>query len=75
MDPDPAKLVEHVKDATAFEWPFGVVELPKVFGLQVTKFMVLEVLVALLMVAIFVPLARKLRDGRPPKGRLGTCSI
>jgi F-type H+-transporting ATPase subunit a len=46
------------------------VELPKVFGFQITKFMVLEVLAALLMVAIFVPLARKLRDGRPPKGRL-----
>jgi len=71
MDLDPAKLVDHVKDATAFELPFRAVELPRVFGLQITKFMVLEALVALLMVAIFVPLARKLRDGRPPKGRLG----
>ena len=44
-------------------------ELPKIFGHQITKFMVLELLAAVLMVLIFVPLARKLSDGRPPKGR------
>ena len=48
----------------AIDW-----ELPKIFGLQITKFMVLELVAALLMVLIFVPLARKLSDGRPPKGR------
>ena len=31
--------------------------------------MVLEVVAAVLMVLIFVPLGRKLADGKPPKGR------
>jgi len=70
MELDPAKLVEHVKDAHAFELPFHYeVELPKVFGHQITKFMVLEVVAAVLLVAIFVPLSRKLAGGKPPKGR------
>jgi F-type H+-transporting ATPase subunit a len=72
MDLDPAKLVDHVNDARAFELPFHIeVALPKVFGLQLTKFMVLELVIALLMVAVFVPLGRKLASGRPPKGRIG----
>jgi F-type H+-transporting ATPase subunit a len=49
---------------------FGTIEL---FGwpvrLQVTKFMVLELAAAILMLAIFIPLARKIAGGRPPKGR------
>jgi len=71
MQLDPVKIAEHVNDAYAFELPFGIeIELPKVFGLQLTKFMVLELGVAILMVLIFVPLARRLASGRPPKGRL-----
>jgi F-type H+-transporting ATPase subunit a len=70
MNLDPVKLAEHVNDAPAFEFPFGFEwELPKIFGHQITKFMVLEVVAAVLMVLVFVPLARKLSDGRPPKGR------
>ncbi len=70
MELDPAKLVEHVNDAHAFELPFGVaIELPRIFGHQITKFMVLELAVAILMVLIFVPLARKLANDRPPTGR------
>jgi F-type H+-transporting ATPase subunit a len=70
MNLDPAKLAEHVNDTHKFEWPFGLeLELPKVFGHQITKFMALELLAAVLLVLIFVPLARKLSDGRPPKGR------
>jgi F-type H+-transporting ATPase subunit a len=70
MDIDPTKLVKHVNDADAFELPFGI-ELPlgKVFGIQVTKFMILELVVAILMVLIFLPLARKLASDKPPKGR------
>jgi len=83
MDIDPAKLAEHVKDAPYFELPeclggkwylpsFGTVEL---FGrridLQLTKFMVLELVAAALMIVIFVPLARKIAGGQPPRGRLG----
>jgi F-type H+-transporting ATPase subunit a len=70
MELDPVKLADHVKDAPAFELPFGIeLELPQVFGIQLTKFMVLELTAAVLMALIFVPLARKLADGKPPKGR------
>jgi F-type H+-transporting ATPase subunit a len=71
MEPlDPAKLVEHVGDATAFVLPFGkVIPLPSIGGFQITKFMVIELLAALLIVLIFVPIARKLASGSAPKGR------
>ena len=70
MELDPSKLVKHVNDATAFELPFGVeLPLPKVLGIQLTRFMVLEVVIAVLLVLIFVPMAQKFADGKPPKGR------
>ncbi len=51
----------------------GVVVLPQVrlfgFELQITKFMVLEVIAALLMIAIFVPMASRLRTLGPTRGR------
>jgi len=55
----------------------GKIALPnlgsiEVFGrqheLQITKFMVLEVVAAVLMLLIFVPLARKVATGEPVKG-------
>lgn len=56
----------HVLDGTAFELPFiGEVGLP--FGL--TKFMVLQVIAALLAAAIFIPLANKIANGDPVRGR------
>jgi F-type H+-transporting ATPase subunit a len=72
---DVAKAGEHVQDAKAFELPFGwEIHLPKllVFGheFQITKFMILEIFVALLMIAIFVTLAWRIAGGRPPRGRL-----
>jgi F-type H+-transporting ATPase subunit a len=56
----------------------GAIPLPKftldLFGrtleFQVTKFMVLELIVALAMIAIFVPLAARLRNGQPARGRI-----
>lgn len=70
MNLDPVKLAGHVNDAARFELPFGFEwELPNVGGHQVTKFMVVELVAAVLMVLIFVPLARRMADGRPPKGR------
>ncbi len=39
------------------------------FDLRITKFMVLEVVAALLLIAIFVPLARRARSGNPPRGK------
>lgn len=61
----------HVVDSAAFEFPGGIrIDLPNVLGLQITKYMVLEVIVALVLVAIFVPLARYIATGRAPRGRV-----
>ncbi len=73
--PDPVKLAEHVKDADVFELPFHTeIAVPQPFEARgipfhVTKFMVLEFAAALLMLAIFIPLARKIATGRPVRGR------
>jgi F-type H+-transporting ATPase subunit a len=71
MGADPVEIaVHHVKDTAVIDLPFAwQVVLPKVFGFQVTKFMVLELAAAALMVAIFVPLSRRLGGGKPPRGR------
>jgi F-type H+-transporting ATPase subunit a len=68
MDLD--KLAEHVADTDKFEFPGGWIDLPKVFGFQLTRFMVLELVAALLMLLIFVPLARRIATGSPPRGVL-----
>ncbi len=39
------------------------------FDLSVTKFMVLEIIAAALMVVFFIPLAKKIADGSPAKGK------
>jgi F-type H+-transporting ATPase subunit a len=44
------------------------VPLPKVLGFQLTKFMVLELIAAVLMIVVFVPLARRIAKGGPPRG-------
>ena len=70
MNLDLVKLAKHVNDGNVFDLPFGIeVHLGNIFGLQITRFMVLELIAAVLMILIFVPLAQKLADGRPPKGR------
>jgi F-type H+-transporting ATPase subunit a len=68
-----ANAFEHVKDSTdwhIFDRLFGGVHipLPNILGLQLTKFMVLEVLIAILLIAIFVPLCRRSQSGEMPKG-------
>ena len=37
---------------------------------QITKYMVLEVIVAVALMAVFIPLARRIRTGDRPKGRI-----
>jgi F-type H+-transporting ATPase subunit a len=70
MKLDPSELVRHVNDAPRFELPLGIeVDLPQPFGHQITKFMVLELAAAVLMILVFVPLARRLAGGNPPRGR------
>jgi F-type H+-transporting ATPase subunit a len=69
MNLDPAKLAKHVNDGNAFDFPFHIEwELPKFFGHQITRFMVLELIAAILIILIFVPLSRRLANG-PPRGR------
>ncbi len=70
MNLDPSRLAQHVNNGNKFDFPFGYEwVLPKIYGHQITRFMVLELAVAILMILIFVPLARKLANGQPPKGR------
>jgi F-type H+-transporting ATPase subunit a len=72
MHADPVQTaVHHVKDATSIVLPFQLeIKLPEVLGVQLTKLMVMELVVAVLMLAIFIPLARKIATGKPVKGRL-----
>ena len=66
---DLAELAEHVRDSDRFHFPFGRSwVIPRVLGFQVTKFMVLELVVAALMLLVFLGLARRMRGGGPPKG-------
>lgn len=73
---DVVEASHHVQDAKCFDLPFGVrIEIPQpppIFGYQfpLTKFMVLELVVALLMIVVFVSIARRIAGGRPPRGRL-----
>jgi F-type H+-transporting ATPase subunit a len=71
---DKAELMAHVQDAAAFHFPFGLewhVPQPlEAYGFHITKFMVLEVVAAVLMIVVFVPLGRRIARGGAPRGRL-----
>lgn len=67
---DLVELANHIRDTTEFEFPGMALHLPKVFGFQLTKFMVLELIAAVLMLLIFIPLARRIRTGAAPRGFL-----
>lgn len=71
-DPTP---MEHVQDSSTWEFfsrAFGdsiEFELPTFFGLfPITKYMILELLAAGLILAIYIPLARRSANGALPKG-------
>jgi F-type H+-transporting ATPase subunit a len=72
---DTAELMSHVQDTDAFHFPFGISwQVPQPFEalgvpLHVTKFMFLEVVAAVLMIVVFVPLARRIARGDAPRGR------
>jgi F-type H+-transporting ATPase subunit a len=60
---------EHVQDAVKWLLFKGFEPgLPKILGFQITKFMVLELIAAVLMIVIFIPLCRRARSGSPPRG-------
>lgn len=69
----------HVRDANGFDLPFGLqdahghgmldIELPPVFGIQITKFMLLQLVAAFFVLFVFRGLARRIQSGQPAKGR------
>ena len=60
----------HVRDFPFFELPLGwKIELPAVLGLQITKFMVLQLVAALFVLFVFRGVAKRVGQGEPVKGR------
>ncbi len=75
--PDP---MHHVKDATEWEFFHYLTEpipLPAInlgfYEFQITKFMLLELIAAAVIIGIYVPLARRASSGNPPKGAWWNC--
>lgn len=76
MASDPAA---HANDTLAFDLPSFIlgdnaeIHLPviNIFGyeMQITKYMVIELAVAITLFAVFIPLAKSICTGKPPKGR------
>jgi F-type H+-transporting ATPase subunit a len=44
------------------------IHLPLIGNFQITRFMILEVIAAVLVIAIYVPVARRAQSGEPPRG-------
>src|SRR6266852_647806 len=75
MAADPFEHVMDTKEWHFFESQGAYIHLPKIYlplygDFQITKFMILEVVAAILIVAIYVPLARRAASGELPKGFL-----
>ena len=63
-------LAGHVKDSTYFHFPWGHLDIPQfLLNLGITKFVMLEMASAALMLLIFIPMATRLHGGQPAKGR------
>jgi F-type H+-transporting ATPase subunit a len=67
-------VFHHVRDATSFEVPQflgGHWDIPQPFGdyFPITKFMVLEVVAAVIIFVIFRSVARRAASGQPVRGR------
>ena len=65
--------LEEVLDNPEGHWEFfkslGLeFHLPKIGPFQITKYMIMELVAAVLIAAIYIPLARKLRRGEPSQG-------
>jgi len=70
-------VFHHVRDATVFEFPQflgGEVQIPQPFGeyFVLTKFMILEVVAALIVFFIYRSLARRIQGGEPIRGAFWT---
>ena len=65
------KLAGKAKDGDTFYFFWGDVTIPEfLVNLGITKYVALELGVAVLMLAIFIPMAVKVRGGLPVTGRL-----
>lgn len=63
--------LEHVRDAGFLDLPFlGSVPLPEIAGFQITRFMLMELLAALLVAAVAIPLARHASRNNVTRGPL-----
>ncbi|REJ90469.1 MAG: ATP synthase F0 subunit A [Planctomycetota bacterium] len=59
----------HVYDFAYFELPFGIeLPLPNLFGMQITKFMVLQLVVFLITLFIFRGLSQRIAGGKTASG-------
>lgn len=67
---------EHVMDSDAFHlFETGHIQI-KLFSIgsfQLSKFMVLELMAAGLVALIYIPMARRLQSGEPPRGAWDNC--
>jgi F-type H+-transporting ATPase subunit a len=62
--------LEHVIDHPSLEipWTGTEVHLPQIMGVQVTRFMVMEIVAALLILLVMIPLSRHIRGNRVTRG-------
>jgi F-type H+-transporting ATPase subunit a len=73
---DSSALLHHVQDAERIDfWFFGdrswdIWQPFESLGFHITKFMLAELAIAVLMVVIFGTLARRLKNGEAPRGRM-----
>jgi F-type H+-transporting ATPase subunit a len=67
-EPDAIEHVTDTQDWHFFEAFHVHLLLPTIFGFPITKFMILELIAAGAICAIYIPLARRLERGDPPRG-------
>ena len=74
MPPQQQSPLHHVVDQPMIElphwqYPYGLeIELPKILGLQITRFMVTELIAAILVVLVMVPIARHMARQHVSRG-------
>ena len=57
-------------EALNLQWPLPSIHIPIInYELQITRFMILELMAVAIILAIYIPLARRIQTGGLPKGR------
>jgi len=70
---DISEALRHIEDAESFQLPYyGTVPIWQPFGaaFPITRYMVIELIAAAIIILLFVPLAWRIRKGGPPRGRI-----